>query len=282
MIDKVFLDHAKLYEMPENVDFLDITEKLSVKALNRRIVLFRYPSGPYMVKGLFSFVISYSPKPVLVYLRGGNKLFSIENPANDWTCCEDYTVLTTTYRGGVSEGVDEFGGSDLEDVKALIDFIPRLEKEFGVQIGNQKKTLIGSSRGGMQMFLALAKYPELQDRFEKIISLSGLLDMQDIFRTREDMVEMFEDEFGLVRGMNEEEWISQRNPILVASKIKKDLPIVIIQGTADAKTSQEQGLHMVEELQKNGCNVTYKEVSGGNHCLKNIPNRTQLVLEAGG
>jgi len=152
------------------------------------------------VKGILSYIPSSASKLAIVHLRGGNRIFGLENPNNDWTCFEDYIVITTTYRGGVSEGVDEFGVSDLEDVKGLIDFIPELEKQYSLNI--EKKTLVGSSRGAMQMFLALAKFPELQDKFEKVISLSGLLDMRDLFITREDMVQMFEDDFGLVRVEN--------------------------------------------------------------------------------
>jgi len=53
---------------------------------------------------------------------------------------------------------------------------------------------------------------------------------------------------------------------------------VIIQGTQDDKISLAQGLHMVEELQRQGCNVSYKEIVGGSHSLRNIPNRTSVIL----
>ena len=134
------------------------------------------------------------------------------------------------------------------------------------------------SRGGMQMFLALARFPDLQTRFSKIVSLSGALDMRQCIASRSDMEEMFVEEFGLKKGINEEEWINKRDPILTASQMNPELPILIIQGTDDNRVTLEDGYHMVKELQANGNNVTYWEIEGGKHCLLNISDRTELIL----
>jgi hypothetical protein len=36
---------------------------------------------------------------------------------------------------------------------------------------------------------------------------------------------------------------------------------------------------MVSELQDNGCNVTYWEVDGGEHCLSNISDRVEQIVD---
>lgn len=244
--------------------------------MEQKIFLFTYSSGHLKIKGLLSFVPNPSDR-LLVFLRGGNRIFSITNPGSDWVCTGSRTVVTTTYRGGVSEGIDQFGGEDVADVKNLIDHLPMLGKTFGLNL-TLPTTLLGSSRGAMEMFLALTRYPYLQERFEKIISLSGLLDLRNTIATRPDMVKMFKEEFG-IGDIDEESWIKQRDPLLTASKVKKNLPIQIIQGSDDKVIDLTQGHRMAEQLQQHGCNVTYKEIKGGEHCLANLKNRTHLVLE---
>ncbi len=288
-IKKRCLEYLKFYEMPENQNFVDITEnvlnsplvhkdqKKSIRALNRKFFVFRYPSDGLKIKGLISFV--KEAQQTLLFLRGGNKIFGIVNPGMPLMCAKDYTIIATMYRGGAGEGTDEFGGEDLNDVKNLINFIPHLEKELGISIQTNNMFLLGASRGGMQMFLALARFPELQTRFSKIVSLCGLLDMEQHINARPDMEEMFGEEFGLIKGSNEEAWINKRNPLLAVEKIRKDLPILIIQGTADNRINLQEGYNMVRRLQTQGNQAIYWEIEGGNHGLRNKKEALNLILD---
>ena len=136
----------------------------------------------------------------------------------------------SAYCWGASEGEDEYGGQDVNDVKNLIDFIPHLEQRLNAIFQKEKMHFLGGSRGGMQMFLALVRFPELQTRVAKIVSLSGMLDMCQCLATRPDMKTMFIKELGLVENVNEdeEEWINERAPLLAADKIDPNLLILII------------------------------------------------------
>ena len=285
----LYQQFAKFYEMPEGSDLIEITEKIlqsphiqdilkdQIIEFNRRIFVFIYPSDGLKIKGVIS--ISSHPEnyPLIVYLRGGNRIYGIPNPGNFLLNFEHYNFLTTTYRGGVSEGEDEFGGNDVNDVKNLMDFLPELEKKLGINLQQRQMYLLSCSRGGMQMFLALARFPELQNRFAKIASLSGLLDMRQSLAERPDLEEMFTKNFGLTIE-EKEEWINRRDPLLAAEKIRQDLPILIVQGTDDNRVSLEQGYNMVSKLESMGNNVTYWEFDGGNHCLSNIQNRTEMIV----
>jgi len=288
-VDPVFYEIAKFYEMDPGVDLMEITSKLLQSPLveerekqsmrnGRKVFLFTYPSDQLSIKGIISFTSHVEKNPLLLYLRGGNRLFGLPSPGMCWICCDPYTTISTTYRGGVSEGHDEFGGNDVNDVKNLIDFLPILQKKLDLALPSHPMTLLGASRGGMQMFLALARFPELQQRFNKIISLSGLLDLRQMILTRPDMKKMFIDDFGLKQGIHDEAWINQRDPLLAASKIDKQLPVYIIQGTDDQQINLKQGYNMVNTLQFGGGKVHYKEFSGATHCLKNIQNRATIVL----
>jgi dipeptidyl aminopeptidase/acylaminoacyl peptidase len=281
---------AKFYELPEGLDIKEITDDLlnsslvpevrkqAIRAFGRRTFVFIYPSDGLQVKGVVSFVPNSDEFKTAIFLRGGNRIFGILNPASDFMCADHYTILSTMYRGGVSEGEDGFGGQDVNDVNNLIEFIPQLEQKLNITIQNEKMFLIGGSRGGMQMFLTLTRFPALQTRFTKIVSLSGLLDMHQTLLTRPDMKKMFIKRFGLIEGVNEEEWVNERNPLLVADKINPDLPILIIQGTLDNRIDLEEGYHMVAHLQDLGKNVTYWEIEGGEHCLNNVEDRVERVF----
>lgn len=279
-----------LYDLPLGLTMREITtdvlanptttesQRENILAHDRRIFLFRYPSDGVYVKGFISLTPNNQNQPLLILLRGGNKKFGLLNPAIDLASYKDYTTISTTYRGGVSEGEDEFGGKDVKDVKNLIDYIPYLEQTLQVCFQPKQTFLLGASRGGMQMFLTLARYPEIQRKINKIVSLSGMLDVQHQIEERPDMKELFVNEFGLKIGENEETWIKQRNPILAVPLIRKDLPILILQGDKDLRVSPAQGYHMVERLQENGNQVTYSEVPGGDHTLYNFPDRMDFIV----
>lgn len=287
---KLYVEYAKFYELPVGVELKDITDDLlqspyvqdaqkkSIQQSNRRIFIFTYPSDELKIKGLISFLPDSQSHPLLVYLRGGNRTFGIPNPGSDLMCFEHYTVISTMYRGGVSEGEDEFGGSDVNDVKNLIDFIPELESKLNLKLQEQKRYLLGASRGGMQMFLTLARFPRLQDYFSKIVSLSGALDMRQCIASRPDMEEMFITDFGLEKGKNEDDWINKRDPQLTVDHIQSQLPILIIQASDDNRVSLADGYNMVSKLQMAGKNVTYWEIEGAQHCLSNIEGRVNLIL----
>ena len=195
--------YAKFYELPPGADIWEITEDLfdspyvaeirkqSLRDFGRRVFVFIYPSDGLRVKGLISFVPNPSEYSTLVFFRGGTQIFGLLNPGSDFMCAEQYTVISTAYRGGVSEGEDEYGGQDVNDVKNLIDFIPHLEQRLNAIFQKEKMHFLGGSRGGMQMFLALVRFPELQTRVAKIVSLSGMLDMRQCLATRPDMKTMF-------------------------------------------------------------------------------------------
>ena len=125
------------------------------------------------------------------------------------------------------------------------------------------------------MFLALARFPELQTLFSKVVSLSGVLDMHEFIATREDMEELFKEKFGYYP--ENREWIEKRDPLLTVDCIRDDLPILIIQGTEDNRVTLKHGYEMVAKLQAAGKNVTYWEFEGAMHCLSNLPNRFSLI-----
>lgn len=273
---------SQLWEITEDFlksPFVDPQKKQAIESTGRRIFIFIYPSDGLKVKGIISFVLNPSLYPTIVLLRGGNRIFGIPNPADDLFSPGNFTVVSTLYRDGVSEGTDEYGGKDVNDVKHLIDFLPHLEDQLQLTFQKDKMFLVGCSRGGMQLFLTLARFPELQKRFKKAVSLCGVLDMRHCIDSRSDMKEMFIDDFGLKEGVNESSWIELRDPLKTVEKIDPQLPILIIQGTSDIRVDLIEGHRMVERLLAHGSDVTYWEVEDGDHCLRNVKEKTQKICE---
>lgn len=253
------------------------SQKINLLEQERRIFVFNYPSDGLKVKGLISFTPHAEHHPLLIFLRGGNREFGLIHPAMDLVSYKDYTVISTLYRGGVSEGQDEFGGADVEDVNHLVEFIPHLLNLLDLPLHPSHTYMLGASRGGLEMFLALARHPELQNKVDKIVSLSGLLDLRQQIQDRPDMRQMFEEDFGLIPGVNEEEWMNRRDPILTVSSIKPDLPILIIQGSEDKRVNPAEGHKMVQQLEADGHHVTYWEITGGQHALCGMHDRMDLI-----
>lgn len=284
----VSAQRAPFYELQPGEKLKEITDQLLesgivdekvkqvIRAYKRRVYVFNYPSDGHLIKGL----INYAPgqgKKLIVILRGGNRKFGVIHPADTPTCYKDYTIVGTLYRGGLSEGKDEFGGADVADVKNLVNFIPTLSKQLEEDFTAKNKYLVGASRGGMQLFLALSRYPELQDVFQKVVVLSGLHNIEQLATERPDIRQMFEKDFGLTQ-QNSKEWFAKRNSILATANIKKDLPILIIEGTADIRQSTPLGQDMADALKKNGNDVTYKKIESASHCLTDHEDRMEMVV----
>lgn len=280
----------QFYSLEEQETFKEMTDmileshetkesiKQMIRATGRRFFLFQYPSDGFQVKGYISFVPDSEENPLLIFLRGGNRTFGLMNPAIDITSAHNYTVIATTYRGGVSEGTDEFGGAEVNDVLHLMEYFPILQEKLGIHFSPKKTFILGESRGGMEMFLALSRSIALQHQVTKAVSLSGMIDLQETMEDREDMRSMFISDFALEPGSNEEAWIAPRDPIKNVSNLRKDLPFLIIQGTDDLRVSLNEGYHMIRVLESNGNPVTYLEVPGGDHTIENQPDRMKIIM----
>lgn len=132
------------------------------RALERRLAYrgFECRRVTYASQGLVISGLLWKPKdtrgpkrPLLIALRGGNATYGAMEPwrYDGWFDFLEagYVVLATQYRGGPgSEGTDEFGGKDLDDVRALVPLAASLGFVDTTQV-----FLSGGSRGGMEAYL---------------------------------------------------------------------------------------------------------------------------------
>lgn len=273
------------YELNENEAWREITDKVlaspdtpksskeAICAYHRRIFVFKYPSDGLWIKGFISFTPEPNLHPLLILYRWGNTDFALMNPGVSFATYKNYTVVSSTLRGGISEGNDEFGGKDVDDMNNLIKFIPSISKELGIHIQPSCVFMLGPSRGGMEMFLTLAHFPELQKRVNKVVALSAILDLHQLIHDRpNDMRVMLQKQFGLPNGIKEKDWIAKRDPLKTIPYLSHSLPILVVQGTDDERIGLAEGHNMVKALKQTGHNVSYWEIKDGDHVLMNHPH----------
>jgi dipeptidyl aminopeptidase/acylaminoacyl peptidase len=291
--DEILLKQT-LYALKEGDFYKEITSDiLAQKGLpdfirqkfieqKRRFFVFLYPSDGLKVKSMVSFIEGSENEPLIFLLRGASRMEALPAflyPSKEVLFCSESkaTIIAGCYRDGVSEGVDEYGGEDINDVYHLTLHLPKVLDKLNTKVDKKRRYMIGISRGGMQMFLALAKFPALQTYFDKFVSFSGILNIDLFASNNPDWCRKMEKNFGFDRS---QAWLDRRNPILAIPKItNKQLPFLLIQGAADPKVRLYEGYSMLQVLRTNQfTNVSYWEVEGGDHALKNHPEYIKLIL----
>ena len=255
---------AQFYDMPEDVEILEVTDRVeksdyiekNVNNFERRYFIFKYPSDGLSLFGFISFVPTAKCPKTIVLIRGGNRGFGIPHPGRSSYSKGPHTYVGTTIRDGINPGRDEYGGCDVNDVINLVKFMPSLKYLIpSATIDPMKCYLIGVSRGAMEMMLALSRSQFLQERVIKAVSAVGLLNMNTTLKYRPDLESMFYREFQL-KNSNREKWIARRDPIQHVEKIRRNLPMLLIEGNNDIRSDPTQSESMYAKLKSQGHDVT--------------------------
>jgi dipeptidyl aminopeptidase/acylaminoacyl peptidase len=203
--------------------------------------------------------------PVVIFCRGGNNLhkngkmdmlpgfFYMQRPlvklVNEGKCI----VFSSNYRGSVlSEGDDEFGGADVNDIINLYPIIKKYKYS-----DHKNVALYGWSRG-----VTMALLVHKQVSWVKCLILGAGQVYYENTTFRPGMTKMFKEGFKLT-----DKDLRARGAIHWADKLPKKAPILIMHGSADWRVSIENAYLLGLELQKN--TIPYKMVlyPGGSHGL---------------
>jgi len=178
--------------------------------------------------------------------------------------------------GGLSDGVDEFGVADLEDYVAAEE----LRHEFP-SAHPTKTVYIGTSRGGMEMALVLAKKGKAPDA---AIFKSALVDLDDwgIVQQGRYAIPDFEapDETVFENlGIDDQNRLHMRTATRFTDLMPTQTEYLVIHGDADTTAPLEGVRKLVRRLRLFGANVQFEIIPGGAHGLRNTPAIIQQVAE---
>lgn len=212
--------------------------------------VFKYPVGNLTVSGYVIKPKGQTDLPVLIYNRGGNGRYGAvvfgAMMANLFPMAEQgFVIIGSQYRGAFDKEVvrgkyDEFGGSDVLDVVKLAKYIPYIEGADSSKVG-----MYGSSRGGMQTFLAMQRIPEVK----AVASIAGASDLLRELEFRQSMENVYK-----VRipnyDVNKEAELGKRSVVKWIDKLDKGVPILIQHGDKDDRVSVENAKWLANALEK--------------------------------
>ncbi len=215
--------------------------------------------------------------PAIVYNRGGNREFGQLNEFKmvfilarvaSW----GYVVVASQYRGNDGgEGIEEFGGSDVNDVINLIPLLESMSMVIPDKLG-----VYGWSRGGMMTYLSLMK----TDRF-KAAAVGGALSdlkMMDESRGGEMGQYVFSE---LIPGYEDhkDSLIRVRSAVFNADEMSKTTPVLLLHGTADWRVVPQESLNMSLALQEVGVPYRLVMFEGGDHGLNEFDEEVERMVK---
>ncbi len=209
--------------------------------------------------------------PVIIFNRGGNRDFGAlqlfrgkgkYSVAYNFSklAAEGYVVIGCNYRGcGKSEGSDEFGGKDVNDVVNLMEVVKEIPEADPSKIG-----MYGWSRGGMMTYLALAKGINI-----KAAVVGGAPTNKTII-DRPNMETNVYAELIPDYWENKKNELKKRSAVYFADKLPTNIPILMLHGNADWRVKSTQSLELALLFEKYRVPYRLKIFEGGNHGLSNF------------
>jgi len=222
-----------------------------------------YMSDGLKVKGYLAQPKASGIYPAVIWNRGGNRDFSLLEPLALKIYAENgYVAIGSQYRGnGGSEGKEEFGGADVNDVLNIIPALKSLPNVDTDKIG-----MVGYSRGSMMTYIALKEQTlKGTDDIKAACTVAGPTDLRALAEVRPEMLNnVMKPLIGGSPSQLPEEY-DARSAIYWADKI--NVPLLMQHGDADESVPVEESERLAQELDKYG--KVYKLITypGDDHSL---------------
>ena len=274
--DGEIVDKTSINSFDELIEYIRKTEQRDTVELDpSRFAHFQevdvfgltYGSDGLKVKGFLLKPKGAGPYPAVIYNRGGSLewgslthfIASIGLGELAMLAREGYVVIASQYRGnGGSEGLEEYGGRDIHDVLNLIPLLETIPEADTANIG-----MFGWSRGGAQTFSTMRKTNRI-----KAVAVGG--PGTDLVAVAEDRPELPEWWATFIPDYyeNEAQILKTRSPVYWVDELPRDVPILMMHGTADSKAKPIETLQFALELDK--YRVPYRLImfEGGHHALR--------------
>ena len=202
--------------------------------------------------------------PIIIANRGGNGNFGMVNEIMITKILAKlasygYIVIGSNLRGNdESEGIDEFGGKDIDDVYALFNIFDEIENADLKRIYQ-----MGWSRGGITNFNLLKR----TDRIKKSINIAIPADL--LKTERGEMFRVYKNR--IPHYLKDSVYYSNKiSPIYQFDSIKnKKVELYYIHGSADKQVACSNSVELYNESLKKGFYSDFQIIEGDSHNLFN-------------
>ncbi len=179
---------------------------------------------------------------------------------------EGFVAVASVYRGNRhSQGVDEFGGDDVNDVLSLVTLVQRLD-----YVDPGRVFMVGFGRGGLMTYRAL----EMDAPIRAAAVVSGIADVEQIEASNPEVSRGFSDAggwegldkiYGGWDGAEKSRELERRSPRVRAGD--GDTPLMIVHGRLNERVPVVQALDVAVRWQKSGTPVESVIYGYGDHDL---------------
>lgn len=225
-----------------------------------------YLSDGLKVKGYIAYPSDASRKyPSIIWCRGG---YENAGAIDKFTArgmfgqiaSWGYCVFASQYRGNDgSDGHDDFGGDDVNDVLNLItlaDEIPQADKN--------NWAIEGWSRGGMMTYLTLTR----TNLFKAAIVIGGIANLRCNAEESKFMRRLFEHSLGNYTEEQFKKRCEERSIVNFPEKLAKETPLLLIHGNNDERVLPHDSLDLSYKLLEQKIPFRLVMLEGGDHFLK--------------
>jgi dipeptidyl aminopeptidase/acylaminoacyl peptidase len=237
---------SELAARPLNTIFTaDENQRLAAAARDGRCERVIYSSSGLRVAGFVLRPAAPGPHPVLIWLRGGIRDFGMIEPVTllnlKLLADAGFVVVASQYRGADgSDGADEVGGADVDDVLALLPLARGLPGADADRL-----YLLGGSRGAMQGMLAMRRgLPVRAAAFR-----GGMFDLKATLAYRPELGKIWQ---ALMPDQKDgvDQALERRSAVLWAGEVRA--PILILHGRQDWRTRVGEAQAFNDALAKAG------------------------------
>lgn len=251
-------------EHPEKYKYLDDVLLYSIGHI----------SDGLFIKGLLVKPKKEGKYPVIIYNRGGNRdldllLVSTAVDVMAPIAARGYIVVASNYRGNsVSEGHEEFGGIDVNDLRNLLTSLSEIPGADTSRIG-----LFGISRGGMMNYLILKDGQ--QSNIRAAVNIGGITDLQTTIQHHPQIEEVLSE---LVPFFEENKTIElqKRSAVYWTDQLPVNVPILILHSKNDEHVNYAQIPPFIDSLKKHGIPHKFISFENDKHGLR---NHEEMVLK---
>jgi len=198
--------------------------------------------------------------PAILYCRGGNRDFGTfgrgQLDIQRQLASQGFVVLSSQLRGNIfSQGKDEMGGADLNDIMQLIEIAKKLPFVNGSKIG-----IHGVSRGGSNAY----QISRMSDDISSISVIGAPVDIRDSHPYRPEKYTMVN--LPLIGDTIQfKEEYDKRSAIFWVDELNE--PLLILHGKADWRSKIENVKRIIPELEKYNKEFDYHFIEEGSHAL---------------